>query len=80
MLLDKILSENEKWKRHIYLKAEGTKQAFLWKRSILLIKTLKKRFDIELKSLELEGILENIYVKLFLLIFVPIMSGRKLKP
>ena len=48
--------------------------------SILLIKTLRKRFDIELKILELEGILENIYVKLFLLIFVPILSGGKLKP
>ena len=80
MLLNKILSENEKCVFYIYLKAEGTKQAFLWKMSILLIKTLRKRFDIELKILELEGILENIYVKLFLLIFVPILSGGKLKP
>ena len=80
MVLNKILSENEKCVFYIYLKVEGTKQAFLWKMSILLIKTLKKRFDIELKILELKGILENIYVKLFLLIFVPILSRRKLKP
>ena len=34
----------------------------------------------KVKILELECILENIYVKLFLLIFVPILSGGKLKP